>query len=171
MNNFKNQTVAEWAQEDLKYSVDADHKSQIPLYGVCLLMLFLPVFFIYAGISEYLNKGDKAQIMLALGFGLLLLFGAVVGYLVFYYRRILLRTLDKEGAEIRSGRKFLWNDLKYVNKLLSRNQTGIILRGYELIFGGGKAFIPANLKNIEKIEVLLALIPTEKRVNGKVSKA
>lgn len=170
MNDFNNQSVTEWAKEDLKYSVDADHRSQILLYGVCLFMLFLPVFFIYAGISEYLNGGDKADLLLIVGFGSILIFGAVVGYVMFYYRRMLLQALDKEGAEIRSGRRFLWNDLKYVNKISTFHQGVRKLRRYELVFNNGKAFIPADLKNIEEMEVLLALIPTEKRVNGKISK-
>ena len=60
--------------------------------------------------------------------------------------------------------------LRYVNEVLATGRCGgQVFRRYELVFGDGKAFIPADLKNIEKIEVLLTLMPAEKRVNGKVS--
>lgn len=171
-NEFYNQTITAWAKKDLKHSFYADHQSRLPLYGLSAFLLLLPALLIYGGISNYFRGGDSETTsrFLEIGIGGFVLFGAGVVWLVFFYWRVLLETLDKDGVEISSGRRFLWNDFQYVNEVLVTRRRGggkQFLR-YELVFGDGKALIPADLKNIGRIEVLMALMRAERRINGKI---
>jgi len=187
-----NQQVVEWARRNLAKPAEIELRynsvvSKIfagfgyALLAVCLL--WLPGFVLINAVSGLITKGWSDTVSGGLVFGLISLvilgglFLAIV-LLPVATRRKIAATLSVEGVETRSGQKYAWENLyflnyKKVNTRVRGNLAASIAQAavfagvekvtVELVFANGKAIIPPLISNQPEILALFETIPAQRR--------
>jgi len=88
-------------------------------------------------------------------------------------RQTLVESLDADGVSITGGRRFLWDNLQYVDHVSKTTRDGGVTRKIEdnqleLVFANGKAIIPPLIDDRERIWALINTMPAQVRDDGQV---
>ena len=197
MNQFINQPVVNWARQNLPQTVEVKLKGNSSGYRILLgfcfafiafIVLAFPVMIYIRVIEAFINEGLNEKVAAGLFGGTLFLVifgGPALGIFLLMrsIRRKVAETLDSEGVKTRGGRKFVWENLyflnyKKVNTRVRRNVAASVANAVmfagvekvtvEMIFGNGKAVVPPLLVNQPQILALLNSMPVQRRDEGTI---
>jgi hypothetical protein len=175
---YLNQAAAEWARRNLAREIEIKlrENSWPARVVVALAMLFLGVIFIgipaillFNAAAKFVAHGWGAEVFKPLRLGIFFLagFGGLAGFLFFYVRalrRRLVRLLSADGVTTRGGKKYRWENLRYLdyvtvqwkvsrNNFLLRAVINFIFAGVErvkieMFFTDGTATLGDSLKSV-----------------------
>jgi hypothetical protein len=172
-NTFYNQPVVNWAKQNLAQPVEIKMRfssrwARILLY---LLLFSIPGLIFVGMIFRKLQEKDLSWWGVFLCGGVLMLPGLVIILIGTLTRQKLLKTLDAIGVKSSIGRKFLWENLYYVDHVSKSYRAGNVSRKIadnqlELVFADGKAIIPPLIENREQVWQLINSMPAEVKDDG-----
>ncbi|MBX7173237.1 MAG: hypothetical protein K1X72_19870 [Pyrinomonadaceae bacterium] len=177
-NQFYNQPVVNWAKQNLAQPVEikVHFSSRIGRITIYALLLSIPL--LITGCLIFLKLiGSATQgatwggILLCSG---VLLFPCLIIILVgIFTQQKLVKSLDITGVKSSKGRKFLWENLHYIDHVSKHTRAGGVSRiikdnQLELVFADGKAIIPPLIQEREEIWSLINSIPAQVRDDGNV---
>ena len=190
MNQFINQPVVSWAKQRLQNNIGVRLRSDTLIGQIIVVLGFtflaLVALFIFGGllanaIKEVANKGwgdQTAGKFSCLGV-MFVIFAAVVsaiGFSLRSFRGKFIKTLTAEGVETRSGKKYDWKNLYFLNYhkiyVAPANvaQTAVFAGAkrirVDLIFENGKVIVPPLITNQTEVLGLLETMPVQRRDNG-----
>lgn len=178
---FYNQPVVNWAKQNLPQPVEikqrfASRWARVVLY---LLLFSIPLLIVAALVFLQLTGGATKGASwwgIFLCGGVLMLPPALIVLLGFLTRQKLVKSLDASGVKSSIGRKFLWENLYYVDHVSKHYRAGGVRRvikdnQLELVFADGKAIIPPLIENREQIWNLINSMPAQVRDDGVVREA
>jgi len=178
-NQFYNQAVVNWAQQNLSPPVEIKllFSGRWQRLLVYVLLFSVPLLIIAGFIFLKLTGGSGANwfgIFLCSGVLLLPGFAIILGGA--FTRQKLVKSLDAGGVHSSMGRKFLWENLHYIDHVSKHARAGGVSRvtednQLELVFADGKAIIPPMIKNREQIWNLINSIPVQIKDDGKLRTA
>lgn len=183
LQNSGKQTVVEWAKQNLNEAVEVKIKgNSLVAKGIFLVFLFsLPILLSLLGFYSLITTGLKnffnVMIVAVISFGF---FGLILA-LIMFTRRKFAAKLDAEGVETIWRKKYLWQDLQYIEYKRVTAHTGssgagllgillasviraIMFSGSEkinteLVFADGKSMVPAMSYNQRELVDLIRTIP------------
>jgi hypothetical protein len=178
-SEFYNQPVVNWAKQNLAQPVEIKLRfaSRRAMIFVYLLLFSFPLLVIAGFIYRKIDEGDK------MGWGGVFLCGGVIllPYIVIVLlgvltRQKLVKSLDASGVKSSLGRKFLWENLYYVDHVSKRYRVGNVSRKIEdnqleLVFADGKTIIPPLIHDRERIWNLVNSIPAQVKDDGELRTA
>lgn len=175
-SEFYNQPVVNWAQQNLAQSVEirlrfASRWARLLVYA---LLFSIPVLIIAAFIFLKLTGGTEANWLgIFLCGGVLILPGIVIVLLGALTRQKLVKSLDASGVRSSMGKRFLWQNLYYIDHVSKITRAGGVSRKtednqLELVFADGKAIIPPLILDRERIWNLVNSIPAQVKFDGEV---
>jgi hypothetical protein len=173
---FYNQPVVNWAKQNFPQPVEikqrfASRWARIFIYG---LLYLVPVLIIAGLIARKLTEGDDLGWMgVVLCGGVMLIPPSVIVLIGVLTQQKLVKSLDAQGVKSSMGRKFLWQNLYYVDHVSKTTRAGGVTRKtednqLELFFTGGKAIIPPLIYDRERIWNLINTMPVQVRDDGVV---
>lgn len=196
MTEFINQPVVNWAKQKLANRVEVNLRYSSPVAKVFLgcavaflaLVFFgLPIALGVGAIVKAIDQGwsDDVTRYLVVSVFMFLVFAALFSAIIFLPRiprRKFVRHLDSEGVETRSGQKYQWGKLYYLdyknvhiargNFAVAATQAAIMAGSkrvtVELVFEAGKAVIPPLTANQPELLGLLETMPVQRRDDGQV---
>ena len=138
------------------------------LFSVPFLIVSCQSFLKLSGFA----KGVSWWGIFLLGFILLIPAGVIV-LLGARTRQTLVRSLDADGVSTAPGRRFLWENLHYVDHVSKITRAGGVTRKtednqLELVFADGRAIIPPLIDDRERMWALINAMPAEVRVDGQL---
>ncbi|MDQ2746842.1 MAG: hypothetical protein M3T96_06250, partial [Acidobacteriota bacterium] len=88
-------------------------------------------------------------------------------------RQKLVKSLDANGVKSSMGRRFLWENLYYIDHVSKTTRIANVSRKIEdnqieLVFADGKAIIPPMIQDRERIWNLINSIPAQVKVDGEI---
>jgi hypothetical protein len=176
-NKFYNQPAVDWAQRNLAQPVQikqilSSRRGRIFIY---LLAFSVPLVFISLGIVlKFIGGGDPMNSTRALACGFVLLIpSGIIVVLGLFMQTKFAKSLDARGVNAGTGRRFLWENLYYVDHVSKITRTGGVTRKIEdnqleLIFENGKVIIPPLIQDREKIWNLIDTMPVQVRDDGAI---
>ena len=175
---FYNQPVVNWAKQNLSQPVEiklrfASRGARIFLY---LLLFSIPLLIIAGLIARKIQEGDKLGWRgVFLCGGVMLIPPFVIVLIGILTRQKLVKSLDAGSVKSFLGRKFLWENLYYVDHVTKITRVGGVTRRIkdnqlELVFADGKAIIPPLIFDRERIWSLINSIPAQVRDDGEIRK-
>jgi len=173
---FYNQPVVNWAKQNLSQPVEIKRRfaSRWAMIFVYLMLFSIPLLIIAGLIVRKIQEGDK------LGWGgvflcggVMLLPNIVIVLLGVLTRQKLVKSLDASGVKTSLGRKFLWENLYYVDHVSKVTRVANVTRKIEdnqleLVFADGKAIIPPLIYDRERIWNLVNSMPAQVRDDGEI---
>ena len=198
MNQFINQPVVNWARQNLLQIVEVKLKGNSLGYKIflgfsfaflALVFLGIPLLFYISAISTLMRDGWNQKVSGAFVGGtvfllIFLAFAFGIFLLMKFTRRKFAKFISAEGVETRSGQKFAWENLhfldykKVIAQVNGRNfaanaAQAVMLAGVEkvtveMVFENGTAVVPPLIENQPQILALLNSIPVQRRDNGTV---
>jgi hypothetical protein len=198
MDQFINQPVVNWASQTLPQAVEVKLKENSLgfkiLLGFCfaflaLIFLGIPLLIYISAISTFLSEGWNSKVSGGLmgGTVFLVIFGALalgIFLLMRFTRRKFARVISLEGVETRSGQRFAWETLHFLNykkvnaqinhrNLAASATRAALLAGVEkvtveMVFAGGTAVVPPLIQNQPEILALLNSMPVQRRDDGTI---
>jgi hypothetical protein len=196
MNQFINQPVVNWARHSLPQTVEVKLKGNSLIakivLGLCfgflaLVFVGIALMFFVSAIEGFLRRGWTQQETASLFVGVvfLVIFGALalgISLLAKFTRRKFARFISAAGVETRSGQRFKWENLHFLNyknvdasidrrQLAASATRAAILAGVEkvtveLVFANGTAVVPPLVENQPEILNLLNSMPVQRRDEG-----
>ena len=170
------QAVVRWAKQNVPHRVDIRLRSGKGARTLMYVLLF-SVPFLIVSCQSFLKlsgfaKGVSWWGIFLLGFVLLIPAGVIV-LLGARTQQTLVKSLDADGVSIAGGRRFLWEDLRYVDHVSKTTREGGVTRKIEdnqleLVFSSGKAIVPPLIEDRERICALINSMPAEVRHDGEV---
>lgn len=103
-----------------------------------------------------------------------LLFPCLVIILVgIFTRQKFAKSLEVSGVKSSMGRKFLWENLYYIDHVSKHTRVGGVSRvikdnQLELVFADGKVIIPPLIQNRDNIWMLINSIPAQVKFDGEI---
>jgi len=176
---FYNQPVVNWAQQTLAEPVEiklqfASRRARLIVYA---LLLSVPFLIIAALIFLKLSGGTDAKWWgIFLCGGVLILPAIVIILLGSLTRQKLVKALDAAGVKSSLGKRFLWENLYYVDHVSKITRFGGVTRKtednqLELVFADGKAIIPPLIYDRERIWSLINSAPAQVKFDGEIRTA
>jgi len=206
MNQFVNQPVINWACRYLQQPVEVKVKEHKVLLAICFVILTvifggIALMFYVNAASALVTRGWGQMVAAPLIGGTFMLFVlvAIVGGLLLLgklTRRNFAKYMNGNGVETRSGRKYDWADLYYLDYKKVRNARvsiggagiaghlvasvassaaqAVVYAGQEkvmvnMVFANGKAIVPPLIYNQPEILGLLNSMPVQRRQDGRVA--
>jgi len=180
-NQFYNRPVVDWGRNRLPQPVEikqrfASRRARTLLY----FLLYLFPLLIFAGLVFLKLAGSATQGASwagVFGCGFVMLIPpsiiVVVGMLT---QQKLVKSLDAKGVRSNLGRRFLWQNLYYVDHVSKITRVGGASRKVEdnqleLVFADGKAIIPPLIYDREQVWDLINSMPAQVRIDGEVRAA
>jgi hypothetical protein len=176
-SEFYNQPVVNWARQNLPQPVEiklrfASRRSRTLIY----LLLYLIPLLIVGGLIFLKATGGANEtkwwgIFLC---GLVLLIPPSIIVLIgVLTRQKLVKSLDAGGVNSSLGRRYLWENLYYVDHVSKITRVGGVSRKVvdnqlELVFAGGKAIIPPLIDDREGIWNLINSMPAQVKDDGAI---
>ena len=170
------QTILDWAKQNLPQPVairlregkGARTLMHVLLLSIPLLIVSCQSFVKLSGFA----KGVSWWGIFLLGFVLLIPAGVII-LLGARTRQTLVESLDTDGVRTAHGRRFLWQNLRYVDHVSKITRVGNVTRKVEdnqleLVFSNGKAIIPPRIEDRERLWALINSMPAEVRDDGEV---
>ena len=171
-----NQPVVDWAKQNVRQPVHIRLRSGKGARTLMYVLLF-SVPFLIVSCQSFLKlsgfaKGVSWWGIFLLGFVLVIPAGVIV-LLGARTRQTLVESLDADGVSIAGGRRFLWENLHYVDHVSKTTRAGGVTRKIEdnqleLVFANGKAIIPPLIEDRERIWALINTMPAQVRDDGQV---
>ena len=170
------QAIPDWAKHNLSQPM------AIRLRGgagarTLMYVLLLSIPFLIVSCQSFLKLSGFAKgvswwgiflmgIVLLIPAGVIMLMGAKT-------RQTLVRYLDADGVSTARGRRFLWENLRYVDHVSKITRVDGVTRKVEdnqleLVFSDGKAVIPPLIEDRERLWALINSMPAEVRDDGQV---
>ena len=198
MNQFINQPAVNWAKQNLPQAVEVKLKGNSLGYkillGFCfaflaLIFLGIPLLFYISAIATFIHDGWNPKVSSALIGGTIFLmiflaFAFGLFLLMRFTRRKFAKFINAEGVTTRSGEKFVWEKLYFLdykkvitqvngrafaaNAVQSAILAGVEKVTIEMVFENGKAVVPPLIENQPQILALLNSIPVQRRDDGTV---
>ncbi|MFT3745638.1 MAG: hypothetical protein QM785_15290 [Pyrinomonadaceae bacterium] len=175
MNEDHNNAVAVWARQNIPGRVEIKllFGSRMGKILVYMLLFSVPAAFFALGfLFLILGSRDRSITFGPIVFGVLTTIPAgVIAVLGAYTRRGLARSLDVEGINVRTGQKFRWAKLQYVDHVTKHIRAGGVTRRIkdnqlELVFDTGKVIILPIIHDRQAIWNLINSMPVEVRDDG-----
>jgi len=175
-SEFYNQPVVNWAKQNLPQPVEiklrfASRRARIFIY---LLLYLVPILIIAGLIARKLQEGEALGWMgVVLCGGVMLIPPSVIVLIGILTQQKLVKSLDADGVKSSIGRRFLWQNLYYidhVSKRINRPGRDLVIEDnqLELVFADGKAIIPPLIHNREQIWNLINSMPAQVRDDGQI---
>lgn len=181
MNQFNNQPVVNWAKQNLSQPVEikqrfASRGARILIYALLFsipLLIFASLVFLK--LTGGATQGASWWGVFLCG-GVMILPAIVIVLLGALTQQKLVKSLDADGVKSSMGRKFLWENLYYVDHVSKHTRVGGVSRvikdnQLELNFADGKAIIPPLIENREQIWTLINSMPAQVKDDGVVREA
>lgn len=176
---FYNQPVVNWANQTLAQPVEikllfASRWARLLVYA---LLLSIPLLIIATFIFLKLTGGTDAQWGgIFLCGGVMILPAIVIILLGASTRQKFVKALDTSGVKSSMGKRFLWENLYYVDHVSKITRVGGVSRKtednqLELVFADGKAIIPPLIYDRERIWSLINSIPVQVKFDGEIRSA
>ena len=175
-NQPHDQAILDWAKQSVPQPVEirlrggkgARTLAYVLLLSIPFLIVSCQSFVKLSGFA----KGVSWWGIFLLGFVLLIPAGVIV-LMGARTRQTLVKSLDAEGVSTARGRRFLWQNLRYVDHVSKVTREGNVTRKVEdnqleLVFSDGKAIIPPLIEDRERLWALINTIPAEVRDDGEV---
>lgn len=177
---FYNQPVVNWAKQTLTQPVEIKQRFSsrwARIFAYSLLYLFPVLVFVGAivwKLTEDYNPPSWWGVLLC--GGVILLPPTVIVLLGLLVQQKLVKSLDAAGVRSSLGKKFLWENLYYVDHVSKHYRAGGVSRKIEdnqleLVFADGKAIIPPLIYDRERIWNLINSMPAQIRDDGEVRTA
>lgn len=171
-----NQPVVNWAKQNVPHPVDVRLRYAKGARTLMYVLLF-SVPFLIVSCQSFLKlsgfaKGVSWWGIFLLGFVLLIPAG-VIALMGARTRQTLVKSLDAGGVSTARGRRFLWENLHYVDHVSKTTRDGGVTRKIEdnqleLVFADGKTIIPPLIEDRERIWALVHSMPAQVRDDGQV---
>lgn len=178
MNQFYNQPAVNWAKQNLVQPVEikllfGERWKMVLVYA---LLFSIPLLIIAGLLIRVLTEKNASWPDFFLCSGVLLLPCFVIVLLGALTRQKLVNSLDTVGVKSSMGKKFLWENLYYIDHVTKITRFGGVTRKtkdnqLELVFADGKAIIPPLIENREKIWNLINSMPVQVKDDGAVREA
>lgn len=178
-DQFYNQPAVNWAKQNLSQPVEiklqfASRWARLVIYA---LLFSIPVLIVAA--MTFLKLAGKSEVHwwgIFLCGGAMLLPAFVIVLLGALTRQKLVKSLDAGGVKSSIGRKFLWENLYYVDHVSKITRIGGVTRKIEdnqleLVFADGKTIIPPLIHDRERIWNLINSMPVQVRDDGEIRAA
>ncbi|MEO6590163.1 MAG: hypothetical protein ABIP06_12755 [Pyrinomonadaceae bacterium] len=175
-NQFYNQPIVNWAKQNLSQPVEIK-----PLFGkrwqmfvVYGLLFSIPLLIIAGFIFLKLTGGTEGSWWgVFLCGGVLLLPCFVIVFVGAFTRQKLVKSLDESGVKSSMGRRFLWENLFYIDHVSKITRAGGVTHKIEdnqleLVFADGKAIVPPLIQDRERIWSLINSIPAQVKFDGEI---
>jgi hypothetical protein len=167
-----NQPAVNWARQNLQTPVKVKglfNSLIVTVFSYAFLALFClvpPCYILISTFYLFMTGGlqESHKVGLGIGIGWLVLGGGIFLFIVLI-RRNIAKVLTSEGVKIRGRKKFLWENLRFLNHktILARGGKKTAI---EMVFANGKAVIPPHTFNKSEILRLLETLPVQRRDNG-----
>ena len=175
-NQFYNQPAVDWAKQNLAQPVEIKllFGGRWKMLLVYALLFSVPLLIIALGAVRVLTeKIENGWFGLFACNGILLLPCFVIVFVGAYMRQKLVKSLDASGVKSSLGRKFLWENLYYIDHVSKSMRVANVSHKIEdnqleLVFADGKAIIPPLIKDRERIWNLINSIPAQVKFDGKI---
>jgi hypothetical protein len=178
-SEFYNQPVVNWAKQNLAQPVEiklrfASRRARILLYS---LLYLLPVLVIAGLIARKVTEGGDLNWMgVVLCGGVMLVPPSAIVLIGIVTQQKLVKSLDADGVKSSMGRRFLWQNLYYVDHVSKTTRAGGVTRKtednqLELVFARGKAIIPPLIQDRERIWNLINSAPAQVKFDGEIKTA
>jgi hypothetical protein len=175
-SEFYNQRVVNWAKQNLAQPLEiklrfASRWARTLLYS---LLYLLPVLVIAGLIARKLTEGGDLNWMgVVLCGGVMLIPPSVIVLIGIVTQQKLVRSLDADGVKSSMGRRFLWQNLYFVDHISKTTRAGGVTRKtednqLELVFAEGKAIIPPLIQDRERIWSLINSAPAQVKFDGEI---
>jgi hypothetical protein len=170
-SEFYNQPVVNWAKQNFPQPVEIKLRfaSRWAKSFIYLLLYLVPILIIAGLIARKLSEGDKLRWMgVVLCGGVMLIPPSVIVLIGVLTQQKLVKSLDADAVKSSMGRRFLWQNLYYVDHVSKITRAGRVTRKtednqLELVFADGKAIIPPLIYDRERIWNLINSIPVQVR--------
>jgi hypothetical protein len=175
-NQFYNQPVVDWAKQNLSQPVEIKllFGKRWQRFLVYALLFSIPLLIIAGFIFLKLTGGTGGSWGgIFLCSGVLLLPGFVIVLVGTFTRQKLVKSLDASGVKSSMGRKFLWENLFYIDHVSKITRVANVSRKIddnqlEFVFADGKAIIPPLIKDREQIWNFINTIPAQVKFDGEI---
>jgi len=178
-SEFYNQPVVNWAKQNLPQPVEiklrfASRRARIFIY---LLLYLVPILIIAGLIARKLQEGEALGWMgVVLCGGVMLIPPSVIVLIGILTQQKLVKSLDADGVKSSIGRRFLWQNLYYidhVSKRINRPGRDLVIEDnqLELVFADGKAIIPPLIHDRERVWGLINSMPAQVKFDGEARTA
>ena len=177
---FYNQPVVEWAKQTLVQPVEIKQRfssrwARIFVYSLLYLFPGLVVVgAIVHKLTEDYNPPSWWGVLLC--GGVVMIPPTVIVLIGVLTRQKLVKSLDADGVRSSMGRRYLWQNLYYIDHVSKHYRSGGVSRvikdnQLELVFADGKTIIPPLIYDRERIWNLINSIPTQVRDDGEIRAA
>lgn len=176
---FYNQPVVNWAKHNLAaqpIEIKLLFGSRWVMWLVYLLLYSIPLLIVAASIFLKLTGGEGTWLGVVLCSGVMLAPPSLIVLLGAITRQKFVKSLDAGGIRSSMGRRFLWENLYYVDHVSKITRVGNVSRKIEdnqleLVFADGKAIIPPLIKDRQRIWDLINSIPAQVKFDGEIKTA
>ena len=178
---FYNQPVVNWAKQTLAEPVEikimfASRWARLLVYAA---LLSIPVLIIAVMIFLKLagrGSGGPGWFGIFLCGGAMLLPAFVIILLGMFMQQKFVKSLDAAGVKSSLGKKFLWENLYYIDHVSKITRVAGVTHKtednqLELVFADGKAIIPPLIYDRERIWALINSAPAQVKFDGEVRAA
>lgn len=173
---FYNQPVVNWAKQNLNHPVEIRVKFSSPVGKIFMYLLVyaVPILFFIAGVVMLLLVGFVREVYsLFACAGVLVIPSSVILFAGILTRQKFVKSLDAIGVKASMGRKYLWENLYYIDHVSKITRAGNVSRKtednqLELVFADGKAIIPPMIDDREMIWSLVNSIPAQVKFDGEI---
>lgn len=180
-DRFYNQPVVNWARHNLTQPVEiklrfASHGGRLAVYALLLsIPLLIIACLIFLKLSGFATQGMGWD-SVSLCSGVLLLPCLVIILVGIFTQQKFVKSLDASGVSSSMGRRFLWENLCFIDHVSKHTRAGGVSRvvkdnQLELVFADGKAIIPPLIGNREQIWNLVNSIPAQVKFDGEIKAA
>lgn len=177
-NQFYNQPVVNWAKQNLVKPVEikvlfSSRLGRIIVYGLLFSIPLLIVgCLIFLKLTGSATQG-ASWVGIVLCGGVLFVPCLVIILVGMFIQQKFVKSLDVNGVNSSMGRKFLWENLYYIDHVSKHTRIGGVSRvtkdnQLELVFADGKAIIPPLIQNRENIWSLINSIPAQVKFDGEI---
>lgn len=175
-NQFYNRAVVDWAKQNLSQTVAIEllFGERWKMVIVYALLFSIPLLLIALLLLRVLTeKNDHGWFGFVLCSGILLLPCFVIVLVGMFTRKKLVKSLDADGVNSSIGRRFLWENLYYIDHVSKFRRVGGVTHKtednqLELVFADGKTIIPPLIKNRDQIWILVNSIPAQVKFDGEI---
>lgn len=175
-NQFYNQPVVNWAKQNLQQPLEIRVKFSSPLGKIFmyLLVFFVPLLFVVLGLVTLILSGSFKEASRSFACaGVLMIPCLAILFAGILTRQKFVKSLDASGVKASMGRRFLWENLYYIDHVSKTTRVGNVSRKtednqLELVFADGKAIIPPLIDDRERIWNFINSIPAQVKFDGEI---
>ncbi|HVE55317.1 MAG TPA: hypothetical protein VNB22_00710 [Pyrinomonadaceae bacterium] len=175
-NQFYNQPVVNWAKQNLPqpFEIKLLFGERWKMLLVYALLFSIPLLIIALMLLRMLTeKIEGGWLGFFLCSGILLLPCFVIVLVGMFTRQKFVKSLAADGVKSSMGKRFLWENLFYIDHVSKITRAGGVSRKIEdnqleLVFADGKAIIPPLIKDRERVWSLINSIPAQVKFDGEI---